>query len=63
MRVLVVEDERKLAQVVASSLEAERYEVVTAANGEDGFFRANAEAFDLVFLDLAGRLAKPREVC
>ena len=52
MRVLVVEDERKLAQVLASALEAERYEVVIAATGEDGFFRANAELFDLVLLDL-----------
>jgi two-component system, OmpR family, copper resistance phosphate regulon response regulator CusR len=52
VRVLVVEDERKLAQVLASALQAERYEVVVAPTGEDGFFRANAEAFDLVLLDL-----------
>jgi two-component system, OmpR family, copper resistance phosphate regulon response regulator CusR len=52
MRVLVVEDERKIAQVLASSLAAEHYEVVIAATGEDGFFRANAEVFDLVVLDL-----------
>ena len=48
----MVEDERKLAQVLASALEAEHYEVVVAGTGEDGFFRANAEAFDLVLLDL-----------
>lgn len=52
MRVLVVEDERKLAQVLASALEAEHYEVVVAATGEDGFYRLNAEQFDLVLLDL-----------
>ena len=52
MRVLIVEDERKLAQVVASALQAEHYDVVVAPTGEDGFFRANAEAFDLVVLDL-----------
>ena len=52
MRVLIVEDERKLAQVVASALEAEHYDVVVAHTGEDGFFRANAELFDLVVLDL-----------
>ena len=52
MRVLVVEDERKLAQVVRSALEAEHYDVVVSATGEDGFFRANSEAFDLVVLDL-----------
>ena len=52
MRILVVEDERKLAQVLSSALEAEHYEVTVAASGEDGFFRANAEAFDVVVLDL-----------
>jgi DNA-binding response OmpR family regulator len=49
---LVVEDERKLAQVVCSALEAEHYDVVAAATGEDGFYRANAELFDVVVLDL-----------
>jgi len=50
--VLVVEDERKLAQALASALEREHYDVVVAATGEDGFFQANAEVFDLVVLDL-----------
>jgi len=52
VRVLVVEDERKLAQVLSSALQAEHYDVVVAATGEDGFYRANAEQFDLVVLDL-----------
>jgi two-component system, OmpR family, copper resistance phosphate regulon response regulator CusR len=52
VRILVVEDERKLADVLASALGAEHYNVVVAPTGEDGFFRANAEAFDLVLLDL-----------
>jgi DNA-binding response OmpR family regulator len=52
VRVLVVEDERKLAQVVASALQAEHLDVVVAPTGEDGFSRAHAEAFDLVVLDL-----------
>jgi two-component system copper resistance phosphate regulon response regulator CusR len=52
VRVLVVEDERKLAQVLASALQAEHYDVVISPTGEDGFFRANAEVFDLVVLDL-----------
>ncbi len=51
----MVEDERKLAQVLASALEAEHYDVVVALTGDDGFYRANAQAdepFDLVVLDL-----------
>jgi DNA-binding response OmpR family regulator len=52
MRILVVEDERKLAQVLASALRAEQYEVVIAPTGEDGFFLAHDQPFDLVLLDL-----------
>jgi len=52
VRVLVVEDERKIAHILVSALEAEHYDVVVAPTGEDGFFRANAEAFDLVVLDV-----------
>src|SRR3954466_13997525 len=52
VRVLIVEDERKLAEALASALNGEHYDVVVAATGEDGFFRANAGAFDLVLLDV-----------
>lgn len=52
VRVLIVEDERKLAQVLSAALQGEHYDVVVAATGEDGFYRANAERFDLVLLDL-----------
>jgi len=52
VRVLVVEDERKLAEVLFSALQAEHYDVIVAKTGEDGFYRANAELFDLVLLDL-----------
>lgn len=52
MRVLVIEDEQKIADALKFGLEAEGYQVVTAANGEDGFFCLNAEPFDLLLLDL-----------
>jgi DNA-binding response OmpR family regulator len=52
MRVLVVEDERKIADALKLGLEAEGYQVVTTATGEDGFFCLNSEPFDLMLLDL-----------
>jgi len=52
MRVLVVEDERKVAKALRDGLEAERYDVSVAASGEEGFFLVNHEIFDLVLLDL-----------
>jgi DNA-binding response OmpR family regulator len=52
MRILVVEDEAKVARALKEGLEGEHYDVVVAKTGEEGFFRANAEMFDLVVLDL-----------
>ena len=52
MRILVIEDEKKLAEAIRDSFAAEHYEVTLAYIGEDGFFRINAELFDLVILDL-----------
>ncbi len=52
MRILVVEDETKVAKALQDGLAAEGYEVSVAHTGEDGFFLFNAESFDLVILDL-----------
>jgi len=52
MRILVVEDEIKVARALQEGLEGEHYDVVVAKTGEEGFFRANAEMFDLIVLDL-----------
>jgi DNA-binding response OmpR family regulator len=52
MRVLVVEDEKKVAKALREGLEAEHYEVRVASSGEDGFFLVNRETFDCVVLDL-----------
>jgi DNA-binding response OmpR family regulator len=51
-RVLVIEDERKLLRGLQRGLEADGYEVVGAATGEDGGRRAAAEPFDCLVLDL-----------
>jgi len=52
MKILVVEDERKVAKALQEGLEAEAYEVVVASSGEEGFFLVNEQSFDLVILDL-----------
>jgi two-component system copper resistance phosphate regulon response regulator CusR len=52
MRILVVEDEAKVARALREGLEGEHYEVAVARTGEEGFFRAHAEVFDLIVLDL-----------
>jgi two-component system copper resistance phosphate regulon response regulator CusR len=52
VRILVVEDERKVAQALRAGLEAQQYEVTLAASGEEGFYLLSAERYDLVILDL-----------
>src|SRR6266516_1167230 len=52
MRVLVVEDEKKVAKALREGLEAEHYDVRLASSGEEGFFLVNHETFDCVVLDL-----------
>jgi DNA-binding response OmpR family regulator len=52
VRVLVVEDEQKVANALREGLEGERYDVVLERTGEDAFFRITTETFDLILLDL-----------
>jgi two-component system copper resistance phosphate regulon response regulator CusR len=52
MRILIVEDERKVAEMVARGLKAERYAVDIAENGDAGWAMAHAYDYDLVILDL-----------
>lgn len=52
MRILVVEDEKKLADMVARGLKAERYAVDVGHDGEAGWQLANTYEYDLIILDL-----------
>src|SRR5215208_5863848 len=52
MRVLVVEDERRLARLVRRVLEEERYTVDTAHDGVEGETLAREGSYDAIVLDL-----------
>lgn len=52
MRILLVEDEKKVANMVARGLKAERYAVDVALDGQGGWELAAAYEYDLVILDL-----------
>ena len=52
MRVLVVEDEQKVANALREGLEGEQFHVVLETTGEGAFFRVTTETFDVVLLDL-----------
>ena len=52
MRVLVIEDEPKVAAGLRDGLRGEGYDVIVETTAEGGFFRATTELVDLVLLDL-----------
>jgi DNA-binding response OmpR family regulator len=52
MRILIVEDEKSLADIIKKGLEEEDYAVDVAYNGEDGLFMAENEPSDLILLDI-----------
>jgi DNA-binding response OmpR family regulator len=52
VRILVIEDERKLATAIKDGLESDDYSVTLAHTGEDGFYLLCKQAFDLAILDV-----------
>jgi DNA-binding response OmpR family regulator len=52
MRILIIEDEGKIAAFLKRGLKEEGYAVDVAADGEQGHFLASTEEYDLIILDL-----------
>ena len=52
MRILVIEDEKKIANFIKRGLKEEGYAVDTADDGEQGYFMATTQDYDLIVLDL-----------
>ena len=52
MRLLVVEDEKKLCDMIAKSLHQSGYEVDVCNDGEEALDMIYAEMYDLIVLDL-----------
>ncbi|MFC6707315.1 response regulator transcription factor [Flexivirga alba] len=52
MRVLIIEDEHRLAQAIASGLAADGFTVDTAPDGQDGLWKATEQVYDVIVLDI-----------
>ncbi len=63
MRVLVVEDEHKIANSIKKGLEQESYAVDIAYDGEAGFDLATGESYDVIILDLMLPGMSGMEIC
>lgn len=63
MRILVVEDERRLCNIIKRGLLEEGYAVDTAYDGEDGEYLAETTPYDLIILDIMLPKKDGIEVC
>ena len=52
MRILIVEDEKSLAELIANRLKKEKYVVDISLDGEEGLYNALTDAYDLILLDI-----------
>ena len=62
-KVLVVDDEVNITQIMEFSIGAEGYQVVTAANGEEAINKARKEQPNLIILDIMMPKVDGYEVC
>lgn len=61
--ILIIEDDRSLAEVVTYNLKREGYEVLLAHDGQDGLTQAQLKHPDLIILDLMLPVIDGMEVC
>ncbi len=52
MRILIIEDEKKLASFIRRGLKEKNYAVDAAYDGNEGFFLADSNPYDLIILDI-----------
>jgi DNA-binding response OmpR family regulator len=63
VKLLLVEDDDKIASTVRRGLEAEGFSVSIASNGHDGIWLASEAAFDLIVLDIMLPGRNGYEIC
>ena len=62
-KILVIEDERALVEILSANLERDGFEVLTALDGQDGLRQAQLKLPDLIVLDLMLPVKPGLEVC
>jgi two-component system, OmpR family, phosphate regulon response regulator PhoB len=62
-RILIIEDERGLTEVLSYNLEREGYEVLIAHDGQEGLRKAQMQLPDIILLDLMLPKVDGLEVC
>jgi len=62
-KILVIDDERQMVEMLQMRLEANGYEVIAAYDGEEGLEKAKSESPDLIILDIMMPKMDGHEVC
>ena len=62
-KILIVDDEKNIVDIIAFNLKKEGYTVITAADGEEGVQKAMEENPDLILLDIMMPKMDGYEVC
>jgi len=62
-KILIIDDESKLVELLQLRLEANGYEVISANNGEEGLEKAKTENPDLILLDVVMPKMSGYQVC
>ncbi len=62
-KILVVDDEINITQILEFSIGAEGYEVISAQNGEEAIDKARREQPDLIILDIMMPIIDGYEAC
>lgn len=63
MKILIVEDDEKIVNFLKRGLEEESYSVDYALNGDEGFYLASVNTYDLILLDIMLPLKDGISVC
>lgn len=63
MRILIVEDEKSLREILQKNLQEEKYLVDIAADGDSGLFLATTNNYDVIVLDYGLPKLDGKEVC
>lgn len=62
-KVLIVDDEKNIVDIIAFNLKKEGYEVISASNGEEGIKAAFEKSPDLILLDIMMPVVDGYEAC
>lgn len=63
MKILLIEDDEKIVNFLKKGLEEESYQVDYSLNGDEGFYLASVNTYDLILLDIMLPIKDGMSVC